>query len=110
MPDSNVSILDIITIIIKYSKLTKLKFSTAWMSKGSFKLIHDNTMAMKTGKRNKYILLDIEPVKEGKVCWRVKVCYYINALYLKPLQYVYLDDQPAKWMVYVGNKSKESIQ
>ena len=70
---ADISIADIVNIVIVYLKLRKLKFSKEWMSKDSFILMHDNTMAMKTIKGDKWILPDIEPVKEGKVCWRVKV-------------------------------------
>ena len=74
MDDSSISISDIIGIILDYADdFEMLKFSKEWMSAGAFTLKYDNTMAIKTIKWNKWIMPDIEPITEGKVCWRINV-------------------------------------
>lgn len=73
MNDTSKSIADITMIIIAFGKLEKLKFNAKWMSPDSFTLKHDDTMALKCVKGNRWIMPDIEPVKKGKVCWRVKM-------------------------------------
>ena len=75
MTSSSISIADIIAIIVDYMPFFELlTFSEEWMSLGkSFSLKCNNTMASKSITGNHWILADIEPVKEGKVCWRVNV-------------------------------------
>ena len=71
--DSTISIVDIINIILEYAKLEILKFNKKWMAKNAFTLKYGATMAIKCIKGNRWIMAHIDPVKYGKVCWRVKV-------------------------------------
>ena len=76
---SMISISDIITIMLEYAPTFELlTFNNQWMSKRddepAFTLKYNNTMAAKAIKDCQgWILADVEPVKEGKICWRLNV-------------------------------------
>ena len=71
--DAEISIADIINVILEYAENFEiLKFSQNWMYTDAFTL-EDDTMATKSVEHNKWIMPDIEPVKEGQACWRVNV-------------------------------------
>ena len=90
MKDVTISISDIISIILKYSQpFELLQFNKEWMSieddKPAFALSHNDTMATKVVRNCQcWILADIEPVKEGKVCWRINVEQYNLYIYIIP--------------------------
>jgi len=50
-----------------------LLFSRSKMSSGAFLMSDDRTSIKRTSQGHKYALVDTEPVKEGKHCWRVEL-------------------------------------
>ena len=74
MNNLDISLSDIITIIVDYADTFEiLTFSKEFMADRAFELQHNNTIASKVVHGNRWILTDIEPVKDGQVCWRINV-------------------------------------
>ena len=57
-----------------YPKAWLLKFIDEYRSKMDLVLSHDNTTVYTKGNRTqRFILCDIEPIREGIHCWRISV-------------------------------------
>eukprot|EP01083_Nonionella_stella_P007680 22104_1 len=83
----NISIDDIVSIVIAYwrSVITRMQFSTVYQSSHGWELSDDCRCVTRiaTGKdsasdrddwtKKKWILGDIEPIFEGKTCWRIQL-------------------------------------